>query len=187
MPYTLTDEQKELLEKILSFSCKCYRFPAGRVVKCNNCEAREILQSLPLQDQPSAGEVVLKEYQPGKWYHAHTVDEMSAFYLSRLPAIRDAAKNLGYAIAVHGSTRRDFDLIAMPWREEYANKDNLAEAIQKAACGFHHTEYQWEQKPAGRFATSFPICWTEFPKMISGGHIDLSVITAAANFIKLKN
>ena len=118
----------------------------------------------------------LKDYKPGTWYHAHTVDDMQDFYLSRLPAIRAAARELGWAIGQHGSARRDFDLMAMPWREGYADKNALAKAIQVAACGLFSAAYVWEDKPAGRVATCFPVCWTNFHDMISAGHIDLSVM-----------
>lgn len=118
----------------------------------------------------------LAAYEPGKWFHVHTVEEMSAFYMSRLPAIRAAAKEVGYALGLHGSTRRDLDLMAMPWREDHADKDTLTKEIQKAACGFSHEKYQWEKKHHGRLAVSFPICWTaDMEKMLSLGHIDLSV------------
>lgn len=125
----------------------------------------------------------LKPYKAGSWYHCDTIDEMEAFYYSRLPEIRAAARALGYAVAVHGSARRDFDLIATPWREGAADKDTLVRAIHKAACGFTSQSYSWEQKPLGRVAASFPICWphhsfTEGTK--SMGHIDLSVVSAAS-------
>ncbi len=116
------------------------------------------------------------EYTPGTWYRCETIDQMEAFYHSRLPAIRATAKLHGYAIAVHGSARRDFDLVAVPWREDAADKDTLAKQVHKAACGFTNTRYDWEQKPAGRSATCFPICWCTWHDMVSAGHIDLSVI-----------
>lgn len=122
------------------------------------------------------------EYVPGHWFEARTLDEMQAFYLSRLPAIREAAKEHGYAIGLHGSTRRDFDLMAMQWRAAASDKDALAHAIAVAACGItREGVYQWEQKPSGRFAASIPICWTDhanpdFKNKPSVGHIDLSVI-----------
>jgi Lar family restriction alleviation protein len=124
-------------------------------------------------------------YRPGTWFDARTIDEMQAFYMSRLPAIREAAKEHGYAIGLHGSARRDFDLLAMPWREGAADRDTLAHAIADAACGIlREGAYDWEAKPAGRVATSIPICWTahdnpDFDGMISAGHIDLSLIDAA--------
>lgn len=36
-------------------------------------------------------------------------------YVSLLPALTRAAKSNGYALAVHGSMRRDLDLVAVPW------------------------------------------------------------------------
>jgi hypothetical protein len=122
-------------------------------------------------------------YVPGQWFDARTLDEMQAFYLSRLPAIREAAKEHGYAIGLHGSLRRDFDLMAMQWRDGAADKDTLARAVADAACGIRREgAYDWERKPNGRFATSIPICWTdhenpEFDNMLSLGHVDMSVIT----------
>lgn len=119
-------------------------------------------------------------YEPGSWFKAKSVDEMQAFYLSRLPAIREAAREHGYAIGTHGSQRRDFDLIAMQWRDGASDKDILAHAIAEAACGISRDgPYDWEQKPAGRVATSLPICWTAWHDMISAGHIDLSLTDAA--------
>ena len=119
------------------------------------------------------------EYTPGKWFKAQGLDQMQEFYRSRLPAIREAAREHGYAIGVHGSERRDFDLIAMQWREGASDRDTLAEAIQVAACGLGlNGKRQWEQKPSGRVATSMPICWTDYQKD-GAGHIDLSLITAA--------
>jgi hypothetical protein len=47
-----------------------------------------------------------------KWHQCNNPEELEAFYLSRLPFIRAVAKELGFGIGVHGSLRRDFDLIA---------------------------------------------------------------------------
>lgn len=134
--------------------------------------------------QPAAQERVLS-YVPGRWFDARTVDEMQAFYMARLPAIREAAKEHGYAIGMHGSTRRDFDLMAMQWRSDASDKDSLTRAIADAACGIRREgAYDWEKKPNNRVATSLPICWTDhenpdFDNMISAGHIDLSIIDTA--------
>ena len=124
-------------------------------------------------------------YKPGRWFDARTIDEMQAFYMSRLPAIRAAAQEHGYAIGLHGSTRRDFDIMAMQWRADASDKDSLARAIADAACGIRREgSYEWEKKPSGRVATSLPICWTDhgnpdFDDMVSAGHIDLSLIDTA--------
>ncbi len=119
-------------------------------------------------------------YAPGEWCHIPTTDELERFYLSRLLAIREAAETHGYAIGVHGSLRRDMDLIAAPWREGAADAETLAHAIAQAACGIDRAgTYDWEQKPAGRVATSIPICWPAWHGQTGAGHIDLSVMPAA--------
>lgn len=109
------------------------------------------------------------------WREAHTPEELKAFYESVLPAIRDVARELGFGIGLHGSMRRDLDLIAVPWSETHATKDELAAAIQNAACGISSAKFIWEAKPCGRFATAFPVCWSDH-NVISSGHIDLSVM-----------
>lgn len=110
-----------------------------------------------------------------KWRKIHTPGEQEAFYLEVLPSIRAVARTLGYGIGVHGSMRRDLDLIAVPWVENHSAPDALAKAIQYAACGTYGEVVTWRQKPCGRIATSLPICWTE-DKRPSAGHIDLSVM-----------
>lgn len=125
------------------------------------------------------------DYTPGEWFMCYSIDQMQAFYMSRLPAIREAAKKHGYAIGLHGSARRDFDLMAMPWRDGCSSRETLAHAVAQAACGIDlNGEYQWEKKPNGRWAVSMCICWTDhseqFNGMLSVGHIDLSVIEPPA-------
>lgn len=119
------------------------------------------------------------QYTQGEWYMASSIDEMQAFFESRLPAIRATAYANGYAIGVHGSMRRDLDLIAAPWRDGAADAETLAHAIARAACGIDRDgAYNWEQKPFGRIATSLPICWVD-NGVDGAGHIDLSVMPQA--------
>lgn len=116
------------------------------------------------------------EYVHGEWYKARDRDDLEAFFASLLPAIREAAREHGYAIGLHGSLRRDMDLIATPWREGESDKDTLAHAIAVAACGITRDgNYQWTEKPLGRFATSIPCCWSSWYNEVGTGHIDLSV------------
>ena len=114
-----------------------------------------------------------------RWTHCHSVDEMEAFYRSIIEPMRAAARAHGYALGVHGSMRRDLDLIAAPWREGCSDKDTLAGAIHIAACGLRMETYRWTQKPLGRWAVSMPVCWAEWEGCygIKGlGHVDLSVM-----------
>lgn len=113
------------------------------------------------------------------WVEIDSPDELEAFFLSVLPKIREAAKKCGYGIGVHGSLRRDLDLIATPWVSTYLSKDTLAEEIHKAACGLKNTTYTWLEKPNGRTCTTMPICWVNFKSETTkngSGYIDLSVV-----------
>jgi hypothetical protein len=62
-------------------------------------------------------------------------EETKAFYLSLLPLIREQARRCGYAIGVHGSLVRDFDLIAVPWVDNAMSHEHLAGNIAVAAGG----------------------------------------------------
>lgn len=58
-------------------------------------------------------------------------------YREMLPLIREVAKKFGYAIGVHGSERRDFDLIAAPWADEAVPGTELVKAITDALVIAH--------------------------------------------------
>lgn len=92
-------------------------------------------------------------------------DEHAAKTLARferhIGPMREAARAHGYALAVHGSLRRDIDLIAAPWWPDASEPDVLIAALV-AACGgwmktdpnrtdrnnyLHHSP---EPKPHGR-------------------------------------
>jgi hypothetical protein len=47
--------------------------------------------------------------------------------------LRDVARKLGYALGVHGTLKRDIDLIACPWAWNAAPAKTLAKAIQHKA------------------------------------------------------
>lgn len=115
-----------------------------------------------------------------QWIVIKSIEEMKTFYESILPKLREVAKSHGYALGLHGTLTRDFDLIAVPWINNYSDKDDLVRDIQKTACGFTMSKYDWEQKPHLRTAVSFPICFIDYESLKddrkSLGHIDLSVI-----------
>ena len=95
-------------------------------------------------------------------------------FLELLPEIREAAKKLGYAIGLHGSLARDFDLIAVPWTVEAACSDDIAKAIYEAANG-ERWRVWWDEgkpKPHGRKVYCFD--WKETNKNF--GYCDLSII-----------
>ena len=52
-----------------------------------------------------------------------------------LPPVRVAARFNGYAVAVHGSLKRDIDLLAVAWTDDAATADILVQAIRGTICG----------------------------------------------------
>ena len=80
---------------------------------------------------PSAG-LRVRHHELAQGIHARRTE---AFHVPVLPAIRRAARDVGFGIGLHGSMRRDLDLIVVPWVENHATPDELAATIQKAACG----------------------------------------------------
>jgi hypothetical protein len=96
-----------------------------------------------------------------------------SFYLRKLPAIRRVARAHGYAVGVHGSLTRDFDLIAAPWTDEAADADTLAAAVREAVGGYLRCQSAAETahaKPCGRRA--YVILTDLWP----GRYVDLSVM-----------
>lgn len=104
----------------------------------------------------------------------------AAAYVALYPLLQQIAKRHGYALAVHGSLHRDFDLIAVPWIEEASEPLALIQAIKKAtATVTHHEEadHHWKdckptQKPHGRLAYSLHVT----NHGMYGGYFDISVM-----------
>lgn len=91
-----------------------------------------------------------------------------------IAAAQNAARNQGYAVAVHGSRVRDLDLVAVPWRETAIDADSIADIIAHAIPG--EVQGKSEPKPYGRVA------YVIIPKWRHGfdmWYIDLSVIPRA--------
>lgn len=97
--------------------------------------------------------------------------------------IREQARELGYAVGVHGSLKRDIDLIAVPWSSDAVDPRTLAEAVREVAAANsvlgvafinprfddeYHRAGQPGAKPHGRLVWSFHLG--------GGPYIDLSVM-----------
>lgn len=85
---------------------------------------------------------------------APTVEPCAGWEEPALPPIdriRELAREVGYAIGVHGTLERDLDLIAAPWSEEAA-KLNYREVMQHIADGLGARLVEVEGKPLGRRA-----------------------------------
>lgn len=106
----------------------------------------------------------------------HDFGSLVCIYAQILPRIREAAKGLGYAIAIHGSLARDLDLLAVPWVEEAATAEELIEIVREAVGGYviggpgisGEIAEDATEKPHGR--RSWNICWGGRP------FIDISVM-----------
>lgn len=101
-------------------------------------------------------------------------------FLTMLPVIRETARSLGYAIGLHGSLKRDFDLMAVPWTDDAVDSDDVAEAIMKVTgCVRWRVHcHQGNAKPHGRKVYCFD--WSE-ENIENRGYIDLSVIPSITN------
>ena len=87
-------------------------------------------------------------------------------YAAALPSLQAVAEGMGYALAVHGSMHNDFDLVAIPWREDAVSAEQLVDAIVDIA-GYWGVDGP-EKKPHNRRAWSIA--------MACGARIDLSVM-----------
>jgi hypothetical protein len=58
----------------------------------------------------------------------------SPVYCALYPDLAEIARKHGYAMAVHGSLLRDFDLICIPWVEQPSEPDAVVTEITKTFC-----------------------------------------------------
>lgn len=92
-----------------------------------------------------------------------------------LSPMRRTAKDVGYAITVHGSLNRDIDMVAIPWIEHVsADPDELVDLLAGAIRGVTGRCYardEWTKKPQGRVAKTLMVWCGE-----NTGMLDLSVM-----------
>jgi hypothetical protein len=108
-------------------------------------------------------------------------------YTLFIPDLTEAGREVGYAIAVHGSMARDLDLIAVPWTDEAVSAERLIMHLLAAVDGklvngsrrkevVGKPEPEWERvpaseptvKPHGRLAWTIHVGY-------QGMYIDVSV------------
>lgn len=97
-----------------------------------------------------------------------------------LPPMRLVARDLGYALTIHGSLDRDIDIVAVPWREhQVSDPDRLAIALCGAVAGVtgrcNRESGEWTVKPHGRLAKILMAWCGE-----NTAQLDLSVMPAIA-------
>jgi hypothetical protein len=108
----------------------------------------------------------------------------AAAYVALYPMLVQIARRHGYALAIHGSVARDFDLIAVPWIDEASEPLTLIKAFKKATRTVtQHEEFDHvgpqdchpTQKPHGRVAYSLHVTNSG----MYGGYLDISVMPKA--------
>jgi hypothetical protein len=111
------------------------------------------------------------------------VPARAAAYCALYPMLQQIAKDHGYALAVHGSVHRDFDLIAVPWVETCADPKQLISSFKAATKMVVHSdqiedeEKAWpdlsvSEKPHGRQAYSLHVT----NHGMYAGYLDISII-----------
>ena len=76
------------------------------------------------------------------------------------PELAILARKHGYALAVHGSLQRDFDLVAIPWVENPGTPDELLDAIT-TTFAIRKVGGDYSKKPHGRIAHTLSIGFGE--------------------------
>ena len=79
--------------------------------------------------------------------------------LPPIDRIRELAREVGYAIGVHGTQERDLDLIAAPWIEDAVGNYDLIHYIANGLVfnGEPARVIEIERKPRGRYAASIQL------------------------------
>jgi hypothetical protein len=105
----------------------------------------------------------------------------AAAYVALYPMLLQIAKDHGYALAVHGSLHRDFDLIAVPWIESASSALTLIKAMRlrtRTVTQHEQLDRKWHkdcnptQKAHGRVAYSLHVTNSG----MYGGYLDISVM-----------
>lgn len=87
-------------------------------------------------------------------------------YAALYPSLVTIGREHGYAIALHGSLRKDMDVIAVPWTEDPANAETLVAAVLEDTGG--RVLGEPTDRPWGRRV------WTI--NLANGSYIDFGVI-----------
>ena len=105
---------------------------------------------------------------------------LTMLYAAMQNGIRELAADHGYALCIHGSMQKDFDLLAVPWVDEPSSPEVLVEAIRQS-CAWLYTgdPVGPEKKPHGRLAWMIP-CGL-------GTALDISIIPPTGDIPMKKN
>lgn len=79
------------------------------------------------------------------WTDIKTKEQLRERYASYLPSLMKIANGCGYALAVHGSMKRDLDLIAVPWVKNAMAPESLVIFLERSLLGFSHMRSFWKK------------------------------------------
>ena len=88
-------------------------------------------------------------------------------YCAFFPILREIANERGWALAIHGSVVRDFDLIAVQWEEGSCDAETLIAAFCEATGGISQKVPTNEKPNRSHYAV---MLW-------DGGYLDIFAIT----------
>lgn len=81
-------------------------------------------------------------------------------YCAMYPDLKKIVEKFGYALTVHGSLQRDFDLVCIPWRDgEVGTHREVLDAIESEFAV--RSVDDGEKKPHGRTAYALSIGYGE--------------------------
>lgn len=95
-----------------------------------------------------------KELKPGK-----PSPSLAPAYCAIYPDMAVLVRKHGYALSIHGSLRRDFDLVCIPWADRISTPDEVVDSIVKE-FGFTRDKYPTKKKH-GRICYTIHISWGE--------------------------
>lgn len=55
---------------------------------------------------------------------------LAPLYIAIYPELAELFRKNGYALAIHGSLAKDFDLVAVPWRREVSSVEEVLRELQ---------------------------------------------------------
>jgi len=122
-----------------------------------------------------AAQGVIPRRHRGGGHTTDGADPVAVEELARriLRPLRDRAALLGWAIAEHGSRRRDIDLVAIPWTDKAHPPEVLAESLRQVLAKMYPITLEvlpseGQPKPHGRQ------CWSWWIRPWT--YVDLSVM-----------
>lgn len=80
-------------------------------------------------------------------------------YCALYPDLAEVARSHGYALAIHGSLARDFDLICIPWTINPSEPELVVSSIESEFAIKRIGEFT--PKEHGRIAITVSICFGE--------------------------